>query len=124
MSIENKNEINDIQEGERKQIEKIMREIDGIKYWEYTYITKLKGGKINKQIVKRKYKPKNQETKIKPKSKSKKEDLNINQEQQEEQQDNINDFIKEYKNQMLISLQNILKNQFNKSLTIEELNKI
>lgn len=118
MSIENKNEINNIQEGERKQIEKVMREIDGIKYWEYTYITKLKGGKINKQIVKRKYKPKNQEPKIKNESKTKQ------QIEQQEQQDKINEFIKDYKNQMLISLQSILKNQFNKSFTIEELNKL
>ena len=117
MSVENKNDINDIQEGERKQIEKIIREIDGIKYWEYTYITKLKGGKISKQIVKRKYTPKTQ-----PTIKKTKEEIQEIKHQQE--QDKINEFIKEYKIQMLISLQNILKSQFNKSFTIDELNKL
>ena len=57
------NNYEDIKEGEKKQINKTIREIDGVKYVEYTYITKLKGGKIHKQIVKSKYisKKKNQE---------------------------------------------------------------
>ena len=49
------NNYDDIKEGEKKQINKTIREIDGVKYVEYTYITKLKGGKIHKQIVKSKY---------------------------------------------------------------------
>ena len=49
------NNYEDIKEGEKKQISKSIREIDGVKYSEYTYITKLPGGKIHKQIVKSKY---------------------------------------------------------------------
>ena len=49
------NDYEDIKEGEKKQISKSIREIDGVKYSEYTYITKLPGGKIHKQIVKSKY---------------------------------------------------------------------
>jgi len=113
MSIESNNNINDIKEGERKQIEKIIREIDGIKYCEYTYITKLSGGKIYKQIVKRKYTPKTQPT-IKP----------TKEELKNQEQEKINEFIRDYKNQMLITLQNLVKNQFNKLMTIDELNKI
>jgi hypothetical protein len=56
------NNYDDIKEGEKRQINKIVREIDGIKYVEYTYITKLKGGKIHKQIVKTKYTNKKKET--------------------------------------------------------------
>ena len=51
----------DIKEGEKKQVNKVIREIDGVKFIEYTYITKLKGGKIHKQIVKSKYSTKKKE---------------------------------------------------------------
>ena len=51
----------DIKEGEKKQVNKTIREIDGVKYIEYTYITKLKGGKIHKQIVKSEYTTKKKE---------------------------------------------------------------
>ena len=56
------NNYDDMQEGEKKQINKTIREIDGIKYCEYVYVTKLKGCKIHKQIVKTKYTSKKKET--------------------------------------------------------------
>ena len=108
----------DIKEGEKKQINKIVREIDGIKYIEYTYITKLRGGKIHKQIVKTKYT-------------NKKKDIPNNYDLQQSnpgneeiKQQSIKNFITEYKNQMLISLQNLIKIQFGEEMTLEEINKI
>ena len=108
----------DIKEGEKKQINKIVREIDGVKYVEYTYITKLKGGKINKQIVKTRYTSKKKET------------PNIfelqqrNPNNEEIKQQSIKKFITEYKNQMIISLQSLIKMQFGEEMTLEEINKI
>ena len=108
----------DIKEGEKKQINKIVREIDGIKYIEYTYITKLRDGKIHKQIVKTKYT-------------NKKKDIPNNYDLQQSnpgneeiKQQSIKNFITEYKNQMLISLQNLIKIQFGEEMTLEEINKI
>ena len=112
------NNYDDIKEGEKKQINKIVREIDGVKYVEYTYITKLKGGKINKQIVKTKY------------TNKKKQTPNIfelqqsNPDNQEIKQENIKKFITEYKNQMIISLQYLIKVQFGEEMTLEEINKL
>ena len=108
----------DIKEGEKKQINKIVREIDGIKFVEYTYITKLKGGKIHKQIVKTKYTNKKKE---RPNN----YDLQqTNPDNKEIKQENIKKFITEYKNQMIISLQNLIKIQFGEDITIDELNKM
>ena len=108
----------DIKEGEKKQINKIVREIYGIKYIEYTYITKLRGGKIHKQIVKTKYTNKKKEI---PNN----YDLQQSNPGNEEiKQQSIKNFITEYKNQMLISLQNLIKIQFGEEMTLEEINKI
>lgn len=101
----------DIKEGEKRQVNKIKREIDGVKYFEYTYVTKLKGGKIIKQTVKRKYNT----TEKKQKKKEKKEQI---------KNDDVNKFIIEFKNQMLITLQNLIKVQFNNNITIEEIKNI
>ena len=112
------NNYDDIKEGEKKQINKIVREIDGVKYIEYTYITKLKGGKIHKQIVKTKY------------TNRKKETPNIfdlqqnNPDNKEIKEENIKKFITEYKKQMIISLQNLIKIQFGEEMTLEDLNKL
>ena len=110
----NNNNYNDIKEGEKKQISKTIREIDGVKYSEYIYITKLPGGKIHKQIVKSKYIGKKKSNNLID---------SINKDDQEIKQENIKKFIIEYKKQMIISLQNIIKTQFDENLTIEELNK-
>ena len=112
------NNYEDIKEGEKKQISKSIREIDGVKYSEYTYITKLPGGKIHKQIVKSKYisKKKNQENNY-DLQKSNPEDKQVKEE-------NIKRFITEYKNQMLISLQNLIKIQFGEDMTLDEIKKI
>ena len=112
------NNYDDIKEGEKKQISKTIREIDGVKYSEYTYISKLKGGKIHKQIVKSKYSSKKQD---KPKSKSS-DSEEVNDKQQKEEK--IKTFVNEYKKQMIISLQNLIKVQFNENITIEELNNM
>ena len=112
------NNYDDIKEVEKKQINKIVREIDGVKYVEYTYITKLKGGKIHKQIVKTKY------------TNKKKETPNIFDLQQnnpnnaEIKHESIKKFITEYKNQMIISLQNLIKIQFGEDMTLDEINKM
>ncbi len=112
------NNYEDIKEGEKKQINKTVREIDGVKYIEYTYITKLKGGKIHKQIVKTKYTNKKKE---RPNN----YDLQqTNPDNKEIKQENIKKFITEYKNQMIISLQNLIKIQFGEDITIDELNKM
>ena len=112
------NNYEDIKEGEKKQINKVIRGIDGVKYVIYTYISKLKGGKIHKQIVKSKYvsKKKNQQNNY-DLQKSNPEDKQI-------KEDNIKRFITEYKNQMMISLQNLIKIQFGENFTIDELNKM
>jgi len=107
-----------IKEGEKKQISKVEREIDGIKYWEYTYITKLENGRIHKQTVKTKYKPKDKTEKKKSKSKSSDSENEISNNEK------IKKFVDEYKKQMYISLQNLIKIQFNKTLTIEELKNL
>ena len=107
----------DIKEGEKKQVNKTIREIDGVKYIEYTYITKLKGGKIHKQIVKSKYTTKKKEPSNYDLQKSNPEDKQLKEE-------NMKKFITEYKNQMLMSLQNLIKMQFGETLTLEELNKM
>ena len=112
------NNYEDIKEGEKKQINKTVREIDGVKYIEYTYITKLKGGKIHKQIVKSKYINKK-------KDKPNNYDLQqINPNNKEIKEENIKKFITEYKKQMIISLQNLIKIQFGEEMTLEELNKL
>ena len=134
----------DIKEGEKKQISKTMRDIDGVKYTEYTYLTKLKGGKIHKQIVKTKYvgkkknivktseeKENSEENTTLPSAtlqsttlgvgvgaKEQNEEKQMNKE--EERQATIQKFVNEYKYQMLISLQNLLKTQFNENRIIEE----
>ena len=108
----------DIKEGEKKQINKTVREIDGVKYIEYTYITKLKGGKIHKQIVKTKYTNRKKET---PNNYVLQQN-NPNSKEVKEQ--SIKNFITEYKNQMLISLQNLIKIQFGEELTIDEINRV
>ena len=128
------NNYDNIKEGEKKQVNKVEREIDGVKYWEYTYITKLENGRIHKQTVKSKYTPKNKDSKPRTKnSKSKSSDSendNSNNDanarhasarQEQEQEQKIKMFVNEYKKQMLISLQSLIKTQFNESLTIEEL---
>lgn len=112
------NNYDDIKEGEKKQINKIVREIDGVKYVEYTYITKLKGGKIHKQIVKTKYTNKKKET---PDNYTLQQNNPNNKEAKEQ---SIKNFITEYKKQMIISLQNMIKIQFGEELTIDEINKI
>ena len=111
------NNYDDIKEGEKKQVNKIMREIDGVKYVEYTYITKLKGGKIHKQIVKSKY------TNKKKENPSNYDLQKINPEDKQVKEENIKKFITEYKNQMLISLQHLIKIQFGENISIDELNK-
>ncbi len=106
------NNYDDIKEGEKKQISKTIREIDGVKYAEYTYISKLKGGKIHKQIVKSKY--------ISKKNNNKNEIIEYERTDDEK----IKCFVDEYKKQMMISLQNLIKVQFNKNISIDELNKM
>ena len=69
--------LKDIKEGEKKQVNKTIREIDGVKYIEYTYITKLKGGKIHKQIVKSKYTTKKKEPNSYDLEKNSKEELTV-----------------------------------------------
>ncbi len=112
------NNYEDIKEGEKKQISKSIREIDGVKYSEYTYITKLPGGKIHKQIVKSKYIGKKKDAinnyNIQP----------TKNENDELRQKSIERFITEYKKQMIISLQNLIKTQYGENMTIEEINKI
>ena len=39
-------------------------------------------------------------------------------------EENIKKFIPEYKKQMIISLQNLIKIQFGEEMTLEELNKL
>lgn len=110
-----------IKEGEKKQVNKVEREIDGVKYWEYTYITKLENGRIHKQTVKSKYTPKNKDSKPRTKKSKSKSSDNENEISNDEK---IKKFVDEYKKQMLISLQNLIKTQFNELLTIEELTNI
>ena len=112
------NNYDDIKEGEKKQINKTVREIDGIKYIEYTYITKLKGGKIHKQIVKTKYTNKKKEI---PNNYTLQQN---NPDNKEIKKQSIKNFITEYKNQMIISLQNLIKIQFGEDMTLDEINKI
>ena len=112
----------DIKEGEKKQISKTIRDIDGVKYSEYVYVTKLKGGKIHKQIVKTKYAGRknndnNNNNNNNETNNSKKNETDENEMRQEK----IKNFVKEYRKQMLISLQNLLKTQFNENRTIEEI---
>ena len=112
------NNYEDIKEGEKKQVNKTIREIDGVKYIEYTYISKLKNGKIHKQVVKSKYPSKK-------KNKDNNYDLQkSNPDDEQIKEDSIKKFITEYKNQMMISLQNLIKLQFGENYTIEELNKM
>ena len=112
------NNYDDIKEGEKKQVNKVEREIDGVKYWEYTYITKLENGKIHKQTVKSKYTPKNKDSKARTKKSKSKSSDNENEISNDEK---IKKFVDEYKKQMFISLQNLIKTQFNELLTIDEL---
>ena len=120
------NVYDDIKEGEKRQINKIVREIDGIKYVEYTYITKLKGGKIHKQIVKTKYTNKKKETpNIFDLQQNNPNNAEIDgaKHLREAKHENIKKFITEYKNQMIISLQNLIKIQFGEDMTLDELKK-
>ncbi len=118
---ENNNNYDDIKYGEKKQISKTIREIDGIKYSEYIYVSKLPNGKIHKQIVKTKYigKKNNNNGKLNDSL-----ILDKTKNDNEIKQENIKKFVKEYKNQMLISLQNLIKLQYNENITIEELNNM